>query len=240
MKRGAILLAALALLALAGNAAAVTYGAITVYKWNDTDADGVKDRTEKGMAGSFTVNGSNGFLKTVSISPKNLLYTVIVPVPSGAVYTVTENLPADYASTVKNPKTVLIKKVCKCPYDACGLAPVLKYGAKYSPVPPEKYLTAENLRTCMRSNPQHPHLLSIDPETAGGASQMAVFDYEGSLGQDLLAEITNFGSTFDYPVWEYYRDGIFYSVPGCRTFPDLNGMFGCGLVNVSGHVYKSC
>ncbi|MFZ2456210.1 MAG: hypothetical protein WAX07_07020 [Candidatus Altiarchaeia archaeon] len=126
------LLVVFALFALTTQVVAAN-GVITLYKFNDANGNGIKDRNEKGTTGSFSITGTNGYNKNVVISQNNRLFTLSVPVPYGATYTITENVPAGYVSTTNNPLTALIiRRVSVCPATACGLSVKLNYGTKKS------------------------------------------------------------------------------------------------------------
>ena len=108
-------------------------------------------------------------------------------------------------------------------------------------IPPEKLLTAKNLVDCMHR--VGGTLESIEPVT-GCAHCRHI-------------KCTVFGEEKDPPVGpglpQYYiippikvgvgpqfvkADGS-YS-PGCKTMPEINDYYSCGLVPVPGHVYKKC
>jgi hypothetical protein len=252
------LFAVFALFALTAQVTAMSYGIISIYKFNDSNGNGIKDRMEKGMTGSFTIQGTNGFYKNVEISKNNKIFTVLVMVPRDATYTVTENVPASYVSSTRNPQTALIKRECKCKETACGLAVLLKFGTKRTvttttttttssttttTIPPEKQLTSANLLSCAKGKKTH-----VQTDTTIDCflcfRQRDIFYNETIApvgpGKDAYDQLNVEGASGFIPRWEFRMNGTDVIVNGCKTFPELNEILFCGLIPLPGYPYKIC
>jgi len=252
------------LFALAAQVTALSYGAITIYKYNDSNGNGIIDKAEKGTTGSFTVLGP-GVNKTLSINKNNCASVVVIIVPYGVTYTVTENVPAGYVSTTKNPQTALIKAVSKCNASVCGAVVLLKFGTvkrvatttstttttttttstttTTTTIPAEQQLTASNLLNCIKSRKGK---LYTDTQVGGPAcvTQKQVFYNETVApvgpGNNAFDQLAVEGSSGIIPRWEYKSGGQDVPVNGCQTFGDLNRILSCGLIAIPGHNYQKC
>jgi len=113
-------------------------------------------------------------------------------------------------------------------------------------IPESSFLTAANLAKCI--NNKGGIFYTLGASCPGCVAQKGVWEREKNPpvgpGAPALASIRQESSGSvcggGYPCWKYKSSGQTGSDAGCRTFSNLNKLYNCGLIPVSGHTYQSC